>query len=138
LFSVVSIFCLLIIVSSECAYVLAYAVIMLNTDAHHASVKNKMTLKEFIVNVQHNNGGELIPHKVLEDIYPRIVEEEIKMQDDGALFPSATKKGWLNVKPPGPFAVWKQRWTVLTHDKIHFLRKIGVRVTTDTTVCNNL
>jgi Sec7-like guanine-nucleotide exchange factor len=48
---------------------LAYAVIMLNTDAHNDMVRYKMTLKEFLVNVAHNDGGELIPPYFLEDMY---------------------------------------------------------------------
>ncbi len=149
---------------AECAYVLAYAVIMLNTDAHNDMVRYKMTLKEFLVNVAHNDGGELIPQQFLEDMYasppdvcvwyvwssapplhpgtlsrtltfflrnnisyPRIVEEEIRMEDEGALFPTASKKGWLQVRSKKPFKVWKRRWVVLTTDKIHILRKIGVR-----------
>lgn len=55
--------------STECAYVLAYAIIMLNTDAHNEIVHRKMTLKEFITNISHNNGGELIPVKLLEEMY---------------------------------------------------------------------
>jgi len=110
---------------TECVYVLAYASIMLNTDAHNAGVKNKMTLREFITNVQHNDGGELINKELLEDLYPRIVEEEIKMEDEGALFPTATKKGWLNLKSNGRFRVWKRRWVVLTTDKVHILKSIG-------------
>ncbi len=132
---------------------LAYAAIMLNTDAHNSMVRWKMSLKEFVTNVQYNDGGELIPqvsksinfHSLtshpnaefhftfffssqafLEDMYPRIVEEEIKMEDDGALFPTASRKGWLNVRSKSPFAVWKRRWLVLTHDKLHICRKIGV------------
>ncbi len=48
------------------------------------------------------------------------------MEDDGALFPTASRKGWLNVRSKSPFAVWKRRWLVLTHDKLHICRKIGV------------
>jgi hypothetical protein len=49
------------------------------------------------------------------------------MEDEGALFPTASKKGWLQVRSKKPFQVWKRRWVVLTIDKIHILRKIGVR-----------
>lgn len=59
--------------------------------------------------------------------YPRIVEEEIKMEDEGALFPTACKKGWLQVRSKKAFHTWKRRWVVLTTDKLHILRKIGVR-----------
>jgi brefeldin A-inhibited guanine nucleotide-exchange protein len=36
--------------SSDTAYVLAYSLIMLNTDAHNPNVKKKMTLQDFIRN----------------------------------------------------------------------------------------
>ena len=55
------------------------------------------------------------------------MEEEIRIEDEGALFPTASKKGWLQVRSKKPFKVWKRRWVVLTTDKIHILRKIGVR-----------
>jgi Sec7-like guanine-nucleotide exchange factor len=35
---------------TDVAYVLAYSVIMLNTDAHNPNVKRRMTLPEFIKN----------------------------------------------------------------------------------------
>jgi brefeldin A-inhibited guanine nucleotide-exchange protein len=36
--------------SAETAYVLAYSVIMLNTDQHNAQVKNRMTKNDFVKN----------------------------------------------------------------------------------------
>lgn len=36
--------------SAEVAYVMAYSIIMLNTDAHNPGVKRKMTQEEFIKN----------------------------------------------------------------------------------------
>lgn len=110
---------------AKCAYVLAYAIIMLNTDAHNEIVHRKMTLKEFITNISHNNGGELIPVKLLEEIYPRIVEEELKMEDEGALFPTASKKGWILVRSGRPFHLWKNRWIILTPTALHIMKRIG-------------
>lgn len=49
------------------------------------------------------------------------------MEDEGALFPTACKKGWLQVRSKKAFHTWKRRWVVLTTDRLHILRKIGVR-----------
>eukprot|EP00958_Prasinococcus_capsulatus_P001492 scaffold137_cov398-Prasinococcus_capsulatus_cf.AAC.14 len=65
----------------DTAYVLAYSIIMLNTDAHNQMVKNKMSLEDFIKN---NKGIDLdgadLPRELLEDIYSSIVNNEIKMK----------------------------------------------------------
>ena len=67
--------------SADTAYVLAYSVIMLNTDAHNPQVKNKMTKEGFLKN---NRGvgeeGELTP-EFLGEIYDRITTNEIKLKD---------------------------------------------------------
>lgn len=72
--------------SADAAYVLAYAVIMLNTDAHNPMVWPKMTKADFI---RINSGNELdnaAPQKeLLEEIYDSIVKDEIKMKDDFSL-----------------------------------------------------
>ncbi|XP_062187526.1 brefeldin A-inhibited guanine nucleotide-exchange protein 5-like isoform X2 [Phragmites australis] len=68
--------------NADTAYVLAYAVIMLNTDAHNPMVWPKMSKSDF---VRMNTGGdaeECAPKELLEEIYDSIVKEEIKMKDD--------------------------------------------------------
>jgi len=57
---------------------------MLNTDAHNPAInkKNKMNKDQFIHNNRGINGGKDLPPEFLEDLYQRIVEEEIKMQDE--------------------------------------------------------
>ncbi|CAH9138892.1 unnamed protein product [Cuscuta epithymum] len=68
--------------SADTAYVLAYAVIMLNTDAHNPLVWPKMSKEDFIrMNVM-NEAEESAPKELLEGIYDSIVKEEIKMKDD--------------------------------------------------------
>lgn len=44
--------------SADCAYVLAYAVIMLNTDLHSPMVKHKMTKEQFLKNNRGINGDQ--------------------------------------------------------------------------------
>ncbi|KAL6072118.1 Cytohesin-4 [Balamuthia mandrillaris] len=137
----------------KCAYVLAYATIMLNTDAHHMGVRYKMTKQQFLTNTIQNDGGELISVDLLEDLYSRIVEEEVRMieeeedkkeeknnkkkkdkekekeKQNGPLFPDAMRKGWMNVRNNKQrFGKWKRRWVILTKNKAHVMKKIGEEV----------
>ncbi|VFQ78432.1 unnamed protein product [Cuscuta campestris] len=68
--------------SAETAYVLAYSVIMLNTDAHNSMVKDKMTKADFIRNNRGIDNGKDLPEDYLGDLYDQIVKNEIKMSAD--------------------------------------------------------
>ncbi|KAG4144466.1 hypothetical protein ERO13_D05G038800v2 [Gossypium hirsutum] len=70
--------------NADIAYVLAYAVIMLNTDAHDPMVWPKMSKSDFIRMNNTYNPEEHAPIKLLEEIYDSIVKEEIKMRDEAA------------------------------------------------------
>lgn len=72
--------------SADVAYVLAYSVIMLNTDAHNPGVKNKMTKADFLRNNRGINDGGDLAADFMESLYDRIINNEIKMKDlDSAL-----------------------------------------------------
>lgn len=80
--------------TKDAVYILAFAVIMLNTDAHNPQIKKKMTVKEFIHNNRGINDKQDFPPAFLEDLYNRIVFDEIKMGDGNTLmYPDAVKKG---------------------------------------------
>ncbi|KAL5850725.1 hypothetical protein ACOSQ4_008738 [Xanthoceras sorbifolium] len=68
--------------NADTAYVLAYAVIMLNTDAHNPMVWPKMSKSDFVRMNAVDDAEECAPTELLEDIYDSIVKEEIKMKDD--------------------------------------------------------
>ena len=68
--------------SADTAYVLAYSVILLNSDAHNPQVKNRMTKEEFFRNTRGIDDGKDINPAFLADIYDRITMNEIKMKDD--------------------------------------------------------
>ncbi|KAL9261352.1 Brefeldin A-inhibited guanine nucleotide-exchange protein 1-like protein [Drosera capensis] len=68
--------------SADTAYVLAYSVIMLNTDAHNTMVKDKMTKVDFIRNNRGIDDGKDLPEDYLGAIYDHIVKNEIKMNAD--------------------------------------------------------
>lgn len=90
--------------SADVAYVLAYSVIMLNTDAHNPMVKTKMSRADFLRNNRGINDGGDLSQEFMEALYDRIVSNEIKMRDDSLLAPgadvSAQKQasavGWLD------------------------------------------
>lgn len=66
----------------DTAYVLAYSVIMLNTDLHNQQVKTKMTKEDFIKNNRGIDNGNDIPKDYLEQIYNEINGNEIVMKDE--------------------------------------------------------
>ncbi|KAE8712834.1 Brefeldin A-inhibited guanine nucleotide-exchange protein 4 [Hibiscus syriacus] len=81
--------------SADTAYVLAYSVIMLNTDAHNDMVKDKMTKSDFIRNNRGINDGKDLPEEYLGALYDQIVKNEIKMSADSAV-PQSKKENSLN------------------------------------------
>ncbi|GAV81823.1 Sec7 domain-containing protein/DUF1981 domain-containing protein/Sec7_N domain-containing protein [Cephalotus follicularis] len=70
--------------SADTAYVLAYSVILLNTDAHNSMVKNKMTKADFIRNNRGIDDGKDLPEEYLGAIYDQIVKNEIKMNAESS------------------------------------------------------
>nr|CAD1835494.1 unnamed protein product [Ananas comosus var. bracteatus] len=68
--------------SADTAYVLAYSVIMLNTDAHNPMVKNKMSPDDFIRNNRGIDDGKDLPEEYMRSLYERISRNEIKMKED--------------------------------------------------------
>ncbi|KAM5562823.1 brefeldin A-inhibited guanine nucleotide-exchange protein 1 [Rosa sericea] len=71
--------------SADTAYVLAYSVIMLNTDAHNSMVKDKMTKADFVRNNRGIDDGKDLPEEYLGAIYDQIVKNEIKMKADSSV-----------------------------------------------------
>ncbi|KAI5598513.1 hypothetical protein BDE02_02G137500 [Populus trichocarpa] len=67
--------------SADTAYVLAYSVILLNTDAHNPMVKNKMSADDFIRNNRGIDDGKDLPEEYLRSLFERISKNEIKMKE---------------------------------------------------------
>ncbi|KAK6156433.1 hypothetical protein DH2020_010681 [Rehmannia glutinosa] len=68
--------------NADTAYVLAYAIIMLNSDAHNPRVWPKMSRSDFVHVNTTSNAEESSPQELLEEIYDSIIKKEIKMKDD--------------------------------------------------------
>ena len=62
----------------------AYAVILLNTDAHNPQIKpqNRMTKPQFFRTTSGINDGGDIPEEVVSSIYDDIKSNEIRMKDE--------------------------------------------------------
>jgi len=117
-----------VLANSDAAWALAFAVIMLNTDAHNAQVKKKMTKAQFIHNCRGINEGENLLEEYLTDIYDRIILDEIRMMEDGALYPDAKKKGWVTLritKNGKAILKWKRSWFILLPQVLLYFKKPG-------------
>ncbi|KAL6545251.1 Brefeldin A-inhibited guanine nucleotide-exchange protein 5 [Orobanche gracilis] len=68
--------------NANSAYVLAYAIVMLNSVAHDPMMCQKMSKGDFIHLNTTNSVEESAPREILEDVYDSIILEEIKMIDD--------------------------------------------------------
>ncbi|KAF3657441.1 Brefeldin A-inhibited guanine nucleotide-exchange protein 5 [Capsicum annuum] len=78
--------------NADVAYILAYAVIMLNTDAHNPMVWPKMSKDDFIRMNATDEAEDCAPKELLEEIYDSIVKEEIKMKDDSVGITKSSKQ----------------------------------------------
>ncbi|KAL4088566.1 hypothetical protein QTP88_023655 [Uroleucon formosanum] len=68
--------------NAECAFLLAYAIIMLNVDQHNQNVRRidqPMTTDSFKRNLKKLNGGEDFDQQMLDEIYKEIKSNEIVM-----------------------------------------------------------
>ncbi|KAL1305418.1 hypothetical protein AAFC00_002304 [Neodothiora populina] len=68
--------------NADTAYVLAYSVVMLNTDQHSAQVKQRMTAEDFIKNNRGINDGQSLPDEYLTAIFDEISKNEIVLNTE--------------------------------------------------------
>ena len=69
--------------NADTAYVLAYSVIMLNTDQHSTKLKGKrMTVEDFIKNNRGINDNADLPNEYLSAIYDEIAHNEIVLDTE--------------------------------------------------------
>ncbi|OOF94873.1 hypothetical protein ASPCADRAFT_50951 [Aspergillus carbonarius ITEM 5010] len=69
--------------NADTAYVLAYSVIMLNTDQHSAKIKGRrMTKEDFIKNNRGINDNQDLPDEYLSSIYEEIASNEIVLDTE--------------------------------------------------------
>eukprot|EP00033_Pygsuia_biforma_P001798 GCRY01002010.1.p1 GENE.GCRY01002010.1~~GCRY01002010.1.p1 ORF type:complete len:439 (+),score=97.56 GCRY01002010.1:222-1538(+) len=109
----------------DTAYILAFSLIMLNTDQHNPSVKNKMSVEDFIRN---NRGigkdGANLPREFLADLYNNVSKEQFELpsEESGILtFFNPEHKGFLK-KQGGRVKTWKTRWFLLTGNVLYYFK----------------
>jgi hypothetical protein len=99
--------------SPDTCFVLAFATIMLNTDAHNSAIKNKMTRDEFVVNTMRLS--KEIRAEFCVELYNNITGNEIKMDVDA--FGDQEKSGFLAKRQ---LAGWKRKWFVLSNNNLYY------------------
>ena len=62
----------------DAAYVMAFSLMMLNTDLHNPAVRTKMGVEAFVKNNKGINAGADLPRAYLEGLYAAVAAEEIK------------------------------------------------------------
>ena len=91
--------------NADSAYVLSFAVIMLNTDLHSPQIKKKMTVGEFVKLGRGINTEIEISEAELERLYNNILTEAISLREDD----EARSRAGAAVVPVGEDAISVQR-----------------------------
>uniref|UniRef100_A0A3B4X9Q5 IQ motif and Sec7 domain ArfGEF 2 n=1 Tax=Seriola lalandi dorsalis TaxID=1841481 RepID=A0A3B4X9Q5_SERLL len=96
-------------------FILAFAIILLNTDMYSPNVKpeRKMKLEDFIKNLRGVDNGQDIPRDLLVAIYGRIQKWELRTNDDHVSQVQAVERMVVGKKPVRPFDILNRRLIVL-------------------------
>ncbi|KKA31083.1 hypothetical protein TD95_001792 [Thielaviopsis punctulata] len=84
--------------NADTAYVLAYSVIMLNTDLHSSKIAKRMSKEEFIRNNRGINDNADLPDEYLIAIYDEIANNEIVLKSERE---AAAAAGAVPAQPSG-------------------------------------
>ena len=117
--------------SSDVAYTLAFAAIMLNTDLHNPSIapKLRMTLPQFIANMKGVDGGRDVAQPLLASLYVDIATHAIatEVECDVVTFFAPELQGWLLKGQSKGLQRWKRRFFLVTDFCLYyFLRQEDV------------
>ncbi|XP_056277983.1 LOW QUALITY PROTEIN: IQ motif and SEC7 domain-containing protein 1-like [Pseudoliparis swirei] len=82
-------------------FILAFAIILLNTDMYSPNVKpeRKMKLEDFVKNLRGVDNGQDIPRELLVNIYGRIQKWELRTNDDHVSQVQAVERMVVGKKP---------------------------------------
>eukprot|EP00250_Pteridium_aquilinum_P019517 c24462_g1_i2 orf=823-4416(-) len=90
--------CPQVLADKDAAFLLAYSLILLNTDQHNSQVKKKMSEEAFIRNNRSINGGQDLPRDYLSNLYQSILRNEIKMSyDSGTGMAEMASSRWFSL-----------------------------------------
>ena len=102
---------------ADTAYVLAFSLIMLNTDAHSDQIEHKMSLSQFLNNNRGIDEGGDLDAEMMTQLYHSIVKNEIRMEQRE--FITSVKEGWL-LKQGGRIKTWRKRYTILSGNVLYY------------------
>jgi brefeldin A-inhibited guanine nucleotide-exchange protein len=68
--------------NADCAFVLSFALIMLQTDLHNPGIKNKMSKDDFVRNNRGINDNNDLPRDYLEALYDSVYNHPISLKED--------------------------------------------------------
>jgi len=127
----------------DTAYILAFSLIMLNTDLHNPSIKNRMTKQAFIKNNRGINQGEDLPFEMLsvfihvnflllrnycfQHLYDAFRQNELQMDegityiDSAYTFFNPEREGVL-WKLSSKMRGWNRRFFVITGNCLYYFK----------------
>ncbi|KIK98831.1 hypothetical protein PAXRUDRAFT_823441 [Paxillus rubicundulus Ve08.2h10] len=68
--------------TQDAVYVLAYSIILLNTDQHNPQIRKRMTIEDYQRNLRGQNGGDDFSPEFLQNIHDSIRKREIVMPEE--------------------------------------------------------
>jgi hypothetical protein len=111
----------------DAVYLLAFAIIMLNTAEHNPQVKVKMGKEGFVNQTKYIvNGTVGIPQEFCEELYDRILGDRI-VPFEFTLYPRSIRRSWLYLLvKSGPKQSWRKCWFILEKGVLYCFNKAGV------------
>lgn len=83
--------------SADTAMIIAYSIIMLNTDLHNPQVKkNKMSKEQFVKNNRGIDNGKDLPKRFLEEIYEDIAQHPMHIKGTRFLPPAKSREASMS------------------------------------------
>jgi ankyrin repeat protein len=105
----------------DTAYLLAFSMIMLQTDAHNPAIKRekKMTKQQFIMNNRRIDQGRDLPEAMLGEIYDNIITTPIKMESGVQMTLEVVETaGMLKIRSEK--SRWAKQWVVLRENCLYY------------------
>lgn len=108
----------------DTAYVLSFAMIMLNTDLHNPANPHRMTKEVFQNNVRGIDDGSDLPGEFLGEIYAAISKQELMTEEEELLeytLSAPDIEGLLWKKSDrSTFYAWNRRWCVVANGCLYY------------------
>ncbi len=103
----------------DTGYLLAFSMIMLQTDAHNPAIKKKMTKQQFLQNNRKIDQGRDLPEAMLGEIYDNIITTPIKMETHMQLTLDVVETaGMLKIRSEK--GRWVKQWVALRENCMYY------------------